>query len=635
VLNYKHQVFLLFKRLGLVLFIYFLSRLLFFAFNHGFFRQVGLKEFFYLCICGLRFDISAICILQAPFILLSLVPITYLSSPGWQLMLKVVFLITNAIGIIANCVDLAFYRFTLKRLSWDVFDLTAHKSDFLNLLPSFLSNYWYVFLAIGILFALLLFLYQRIANNGTEAKMIYVSPQGWIMNFMAFLLLLGCWLLGFRGGLQLIPIGIADAGEYTSVANIPLVINSPFSLLKTSTLQEIHPSHYFNATERKLIYNPVQPGARGPFQKKNVVIIILESFSKEFTGLGHRISCTPFLDSLMKESYVFDHAFANGKRSAEGIPAILAGIPTLTDEPYNSSLYASNDLSSLPALLKPYGYSSAFFHGGSNGTMNFLSFASIAGFDAYNGRNEYNNEADFDGHWGIWDEPFLHYFGQKLGTMKEPFLASVFTLSSHDPYLIPEKYKARFPPGEHEILASVLYSDFSLQQLFREIRKTSWFENTLFVFTPDHTGVSYDPFYSNNVGQYEIPLFFYTPDKKMKGTNPVTIQQIDILPTLLHLLGYDKPFFSFGRNALDSSQVHFAINYSGGMFQLYQGDYFLQFDGKRTTGFYNFKKDSLLRHDIRSQEPDPLERMEKLIKAVLQSYQESLVTNRMTLNKLK
>jgi phosphoglycerol transferase MdoB-like AlkP superfamily enzyme len=635
VLNYKNHVFLLFKRLGLALLVYFISRLLFFAFNHSFFRQVGLKELFFICLSGLRFDISAICILNALFILLSLLPATILGSRRWQLMLKLVFLISNALGIIANSVDLAFYRFTLKRLSWDVFSLTEHKSDFLNLLPSFLINYWYVFIAAGLLIALLAFLYDRFSRGVKDMPVIYVSPQGWIMNFMAFLLLLGCWVLGIRGGLQLIPIGIADAGEYTSVANIPLVINSTFSLLKTSTLQEIRPSHYFSSAERKLIYNPIQPGTKGPFQKKNVVIVILESFSKEYTGIGHRISCTPFLDSLMKESYVFDHAFANGKRSAEGIPAILAGVPTLMDEPYNSSLYASNEVSSLPALLKPYGYSSAFFHGGSNGTMNFLSFAHIAGFDAYYGRTEYNNEADFDGHWGIWDEPFLHYFGQKLGTMKQPFIASVFTLSSHDPYLIPEKYKARFPKDEHEILASVRYSDFALQQLFREIKNTPWFENTLFVFTPDHTGVSYDPFYANNVGQYEIPVFFYAADKKMKGTNPVTIQQTDILPTLLDMLGYDKPFFSFGNNALDSSQAHFAVNYTGGIFQLYEGDYFLQFDGKRTTGFYNIKNDSLLQNNLRAQKLLPREKMEKLIKAVLQSYQESLVTNRMTLNKLQ
>jgi phosphoglycerol transferase MdoB-like AlkP superfamily enzyme len=375
----------------------------------------------------------------------------------------------------------------------------------------------------------------------------------------------------------------------------------------------------------------LHPPALTPVKKSNVVIIILESFSKEYTGIGHRISYTPFLDSLMKESYVFNHAFANGKRSAEGIPAILAGVPTLMDEPYNSSAYATNTISSLPNLLKPLGYTSSFFHGGTDGTMNFKSFAAIAGFDNYYGRNAYNNENDYDGHWGIWDEPFLQYFAGKLKVMKEPFLASVFTLSSHDPYLVPQKYEGRFPAGTLEIDASVGYSDFALRRFFETIRLEPWFKNTIFVLSPDHTGISGDPFYANNVGQYSIPICFYLPGGLLKGSDSTTVQQTDILPTLLDLLGFDKPFFAFGKNAFDKTQPHFAVNYWGNTYQLYQGNHFLEFNGKTVTGFFDMKNDSLLQNNMCKTPSATQNQMEILLKAYLQTYIQSLVNNKMTL----
>src|SRR5690606_24672345 len=108
-----------------------------------------------------------------------------------------------------------------------------------------------------------------------------------------------------------------------------------------------------------------------PFQDKNVVFIILESFSKEYTGLGGRTSYTPFLDSLMQHSFVCTNAYANALQSAKGIPAIISGVPSLMDEPITTSAYGTNKLTSLPALLRNKGYQTAFYHGGTNGTMGF------------------------------------------------------------------------------------------------------------------------------------------------------------------------------------------------------------------------------------------------------------------------
>jgi glucan phosphoethanolaminetransferase (alkaline phosphatase superfamily) len=633
VLNYKQHILLLFKRLALLLLIYFISRVLFFLFNNGYFRELGFWSFWRLSFIGMRFDLCAIGVINSLFIVLSALPVAFIGNRGYQIFLRWLFYLTNSVGIAANCVDLAFYRFSLKRLTAGVFNLLGRKSDFLSLLPSFLKNYPWLFLLFALLVWLMVYLYQRTDRKNPVDKPRFLSVEGWLLNFLGFGLVIGFTVLGVRGGWQLIPISIPFAGEFTSPANIPFVINSPFSIIKTLDQPQLPPFAFYKREDLNQVYSAIHLPSNKKPEKLNVVVLILESFSKEFTGIGHRKSYTPFLDSLMKNSFVFDQAYSNGKRSAEGIPAILGGVPTLMDEPYNSSVYATNEISSLPKLLKPLGYTSSFFHGGTNGTMDFQSFAGIAGFDHYYGRNEYSNDGDFDGNWGIWDEPFLHYFAEHLNTMQEPFLSAVFTLSSHDPYLIPPKYAGKFPAGPLEIQATIGYTDYALQQFFLQAAKAPWFKNTIFVISPDHTGVSADPMYSNSYGQYSIPIFFYKPGADFRGSDSTTVQQIDILPSVLDLLGYDKPYFAFGHSAFDKSAAHFAVNYSGVNFQFFQNKHLLQFDGKAVTGYYNLQTDSLLQNNQRDKPDGEMQAMTRLLKAFLQTYEESLRTNHMTLNK--
>ncbi|MCZ8285869.1 MAG: LTA synthase family protein, partial [Bacteroidia bacterium] len=363
--------------------------------------------------------------------------------------------------------------------------------------------------------------------------------------FLIFVLIVGATIIGLRGGTQRIPIVFLDAAIYTSPKYIPIVINTPFSVLKSAELTEIKPITFFDEHQLKALYNPVHEADTGTFKNYNVCVIALESFSKEFTGISNRKSYTPFLDSLMKQSIVFSNAIANEKTSINGIPAILASAPCFLDNHYLNSAYSNNVIQTLPSLLKEKGYYSVFYHGGTNGTMNFDSFAKLAGYDAYYGRTEYNDEKDYDGQWGIWDEPFLVRTVQEMGKLKAPFMTSIFTLSSHNPYKIPAKYDGKFDKGKMEIHQCIGYTDYALKRFFTEAQKQPWFANTLFVLCPDHTSISDDPFYANAIGQYSIPIMFYkqgiTPAMETK-----TVQQLDIMPTVLGYLNYDKPYYSFG-----------------------------------------------------------------------------------------
>jgi phosphoglycerol transferase MdoB-like AlkP superfamily enzyme len=632
VINYKLHVFLLLKRLSLLVVLYSLCRIGFHLLNRHHFSGIGWKEIVWIQLAGLRFDISAILALNLPFIFFSILPFTFLANRGYQLFLKILFFVTNAAGLAANCIDMAYFPFTLKRLTADFIDTMRHTAN-LPGLGSIFTRYWYIFLIWSALIGLLLYAYRKIDLKYPALKPAFVSGSAWLLNLFSFLLLAGVTVLGIRGGWQLVPISNSTAGEYSEARNSALLLNSTFSIFNTIGYERLNERNYMAEAERIKLFSPLQsPHPDKAFQKKNVVIIILESFSKEFTFLSNKKSYTPFFDSIMKEGYIFTNGFSNGKTSAEGIPAILASMPSLLHEAYPFSVYSSSEVTSIASLLKPLGYTSSFFHGGTNGTMNFQSFTGLAGFDQYYGRTEYKNEMDFDGNWGIWDEPFLQFCASKLNQTKEPFLSAIFTLSSHDPFLVPEKYADKFPEDNRTINPCIGYTDFSLRRFFKSIEHTPWFRNTLFVFTADHTGYSDDPYWGNPIGQFSIPICFYTPDGSLKGTNTTLMQQIDILPTLLSELGYEKPFFSFGRNALDTAQAHFGVNFKQELYQFYMGDHFLQFDGTNVKGFYDMKKDSLLTNNLLEKSLPEQLKMELFLKAFLQTYNHDMITNKMTLN---
>ena len=144
----------------------------------------------------------------------------------------------------------------------------------------------------------------------------------------------------------------------------------------------------------------------------------------------------------------------------------------MMEESYLTSTYGENKLSSIASSLVSKGYSSAFFHGGYNGTMNFDNYTKKVGYRHYYGKNQYNDDRDYDGNWGIYDEPFLQYTVKQLDTISKPFVATVFTLSSHHPYKIPEQHKGSFPKGTMIVHETVGYTDYALKRFFESASKS-------------------------------------------------------------------------------------------------------------------------------------------------------------------
>jgi phosphoglycerol transferase MdoB-like AlkP superfamily enzyme len=627
-------------RILLIMLLFSLCRIGFFLFNYKMFPGVTFAQFLTILKGGLAFDISAIVYINMLLILFHTVPLKVRYNDIYQEFLRYLYLITNGIAIAMNGMDFVYYRFVDKRATADVFKTFEHETNMVKVFFRFLFDYWPATLFTLFTWFLMVYLYNKVK---TEKPRNMNKIGYYVINILMIPLVIGLVIGGARGGYKhsTRPITISNAARYVETPrDVAIVLNTPFSFFRTFDKKALVKYDFFNDDKLLTLYNPhYVPAKNRPFSGENVVIIILESFAREYIGAlnrnlegGRYKGYTPFIDSLINVGLTFDVSIANGKKSIDAMPSILASVPSL-ETPYIISHYANNKINGLPELLKRRGYYTAFFHGAPNGSMGFDSFAKVAGFDSYFGLDQYPEKSDFDGMWGVWDEPFFKFFAGKLSSFRQPFLASIFSVSSHHPFLVPEKYKGKFKKGPAPIVEVVGYTDYALRKFFNEISTTSWFKNTLFVITADHTNESIHKEFQNNFGSYCIPVIFYKYGSDLRGIKNRIAQQIDIMPTILSYMNYDEEYIAFGNNLLDDSNESFAFNTNGSDYHLYMKDNILEMIDNKSIGLFNYKTDKLLEKNLIGKDPLLQGQMEEKLKAIIQTYNSRLIDNDMVVIK--
>lgn len=640
-----NEYFILLFRFGLIMLLYTICRLAFYFFNSDLFENLSFQTFKRILYGGLRFDLSAVLYINSLYLLLYLIPFKIKFRIGYQNFLKWLFIVTNAIGLAANVSDIIYYRFTLKRTTASVFKIFSHEENLLLLWGRFLVDYWYATLLWLVLIGVMVWGYSRF----NPRPMGFRNRWQYSMVGILFLAIIGGLTIGgMRGGFRhsTRPINISNAAQYVErPEEIPIVLNTPFAILRTfdkSTFQEVK---YFSSEELDSIFSPVHyPNRSASFnqhiiqeKRPNIVLIILESFGREHIGAlnknledGNYKGYTPFLDSLIAQSWAFNRAYANGRKSIDALPSIVASVPSLV-QPYIVSEYANNRINGMAHLLKKIGYETAFYHGAPNGSMGFLAFTKMAGYDQYLGKNEFNNDGEFDGIWGIWDEPFFQFFAQDMNRLNEPFFTTIFSLSSHHPFKVPEKYEGVFPEGPLPLHKCMGYTDMALRRFFESAAKAPWFKNTLFIITADHCTIPFHEEYKTPVESFAIPILFYKPDEIEPRMDNSLAQQTDILPTVMSFIDYPYPFVAFGNDLWSAkNNKRFVINYFNESFQFLYENYALYFDGKNVTGIYDLEHDPLQKHNLIGQVDKPS--AEKLLKAVIQQYISRMINDRLAWN---
>ena len=594
----------------------------------------SVEEFFYLCYIGLTFDTSAILYSNVLFILISLIPFKNYSSESFQKKMMILYFTTNLITYSTNFFDFIYYRFSQSRLTTRVFDILENETNKMSLAGSFIFNYWHVFIFFFIMVFLWITLYRKINLKKYTPKYSFKFIS--FSTITSFMIIFLC-VVGMRGGLgnATRPINMVDAHRFVKKGiHADFVLNSPFCFIRTFNKNHFNKKYFMKESEVDKLLNPVRKVNDSIYSKPNVMILVMESFGREYIGAFNKsrkienyVSYTPFLDSLSNHSLIFTNAFANGRQSIEALPSILASVPSFK-VPFTSSPYSNQEIQSLVSVFKDKGYSTSFFHGAPNGSMGFLGLSNILGFDNYYGKNEFNDNSLYDGYWGIWDEPFLNYVKNETDKLVEPFFSTFFSLSSHEPFYVPEEYKGVFPMGDVQMHQVIGYSDNALKLFFDSAKNEPWFENTLFIITADHTNQFWYPFYSSPINRFAIPILFYHPNGSFKGVNDELTHQMDIFPSIVDLVGYEKPINSWGRSLFSNSGKPFSIHFSGTVYHFITEKYILVFDGDSVIGIYD-KEDQWLSNNLKENSNINFSNEEKYLKAFMQDYMNRIIEKKL------
>ncbi len=647
-----------------------------------------------LFFAGIRFDTPGIFYTNALYILMMLFPFHYKERSGYYKVCKWIFIIINSLAIIANLADSVYFPFTLRRTTWDVASEFSNEENLFKIFFTEIIRHWYVtLLAILMIWGLIKCYISPSPNSSkssspslikyyiiTSLTLIFFTlitiggiRGGWFRNWylyiFAFIIAYTGLLLKSRKSVSLIlysiaiiltciapaggivhrdirPIALSNAASYTRHPNeIALVLNTPFSIIRTINSRIfVDPGYFPNKTELNKIYSPEHFPAADTISGKNVVIIIIESFGREYIGsLNHEMlgdtyqGFTPFTDSLVNRSAVWRQSFCNGRKSIDGMPSILAGIPMFV-RPFILTPAAFNKIEGLPDILRRQGYHSAFFHGARTGSMGFDGFSRSVGFSEYFGREDFdknqdfNGERDFDGYWAIWDEPFMQYYALEMSKMPQPFITAIFTASSHHPFNIPDKFKGKFPEGQLPIHKCIGYTDYALRRFFETASKQPWYRNTLFVITSDHTNQSNHEEYKSDIGGFRAPIIFFDPSGGITpGMREGTAQQTDIMPTVLGYLHSPQPFVAFGNDLFSTpDNQRWAVNQINGIYQFVSNNLVLQFDGDKSVGLYHLT-DYTMKNNLLNTKKKEVAEMEKQLKAIIQQYMDRMISDRLTI----
>ncbi len=607
-----------------------ISQFIFYLYNRNYFNLEG-EHILSIIQGNMVFLLSSCSMCLSIFTLLFLFPVVsfidyknkilhYICSFFW--------IFPTILMLIINLIDTFWYPVIGERSTYKHIDVFLSVTDKFSFVLSCIKTYWIGFIVLIGIILLGVLLYSSL-NNNLKNKHIYYrfSILSVCIEFTLLILVVLFMSYTIRGKGRN-PLRSIRASKYVSFKNMDIVLNSPYTLIKTLGKSSLKRVNFFSQEELSSIYNPqvsfpTPKDSNDPSTLclskyapsiKNIVFIQMESMSAEYLkAYGATESWAPFLDSLIKKSISYQ-GWANGSTTKEAPISVVSSFPNFSKD--GRTLLSSNNfntkLHSIAKEFKKISYDTLFFFGDENGSQYIDSFARIAGFDSFYGKNEYDRDnpgnKDFlKGSFGLLDEPFLQYVIKKIDSTykknQKPFLSYLATSTAHFPFLIPQKYQEKFSQGPLSILQSIRYSDYALEQFFKKASLSSWYEDTLFILFADHTSESSGGWWSTDKQKQAIPLLFYIPKSEKDTTCHIlsqkTVQQIDIFPTLLDMFKIKTNIITYGTSLFDSKHKNTGLFYNGVAHLFYIEDYLIKcIDNCNSMEIFNVRQDPLNKTDI-------------------------------------
>lgn len=418
-----------------------------------------------------------------------------------------------------------------------------------------------IFILITALFTWLYrFFIKRLFAESNKKRNIFLRA--------GFALLLAISLfVPIRGGIQKIPINQSDAYFSPNLFADHAAINLPWNLVHSILNKNSgeNPFNYFSLrkSERLVdsLYNtgPLKIPSILTIKKPNIIFIILESYTAKLVGcLGGEPGVTPYIDKIASEGLLFTNIYAAGDRSEKGQVAVLSGYP---NQAITSIIKTPTKTQHLPAInksLEKEEYHTSYTYGGELEFANIKSYLLNVGFKTLVSKYSFD-PSDRTTSWGVHDHIVLKRFYENINKEQQPFFATIFTLSSHEPYDVP--MAPRFKGKDETTLFknAVAYTDSSVGDFIAKLKMDTLWKNTLVVLVADHGHPlpGHDP--NDRPSKFHVPLIFTGGALTLKGINNNIGSQTDIATTILHQLGLAANDFKWGKDLLDSSASQFAF----------------------------------------------------------------------------
>lgn len=525
---------------------------------------------------GIRFDIMATTFLIAPFILMA--AIHYCNR--WKIyrfIWKTIPVVFVVLAILLCGADLIYYENGNKHIGYEAYAYLG-----LELIPLIRSAmqqnivlFFISLLSLLIFIALLSFLINKFPYEHQKISLKKAS--------ITFVVIACILLIASRGGWQESPLRTPDAIISNQTIVNDLGVNPVFTTIMDMKTTRITKRHKMDiAQAAKIVREEIKyPGAefvniQYPLLRKtqktksgklpNIFLIILEGWTGKFIkpisdGLVNGKEVTPYFNRFLKEGLFFDKFFACGGRTTNGLMAIVGGIPDRPGLTVVRTQHIMNRFSGLGNILKTVGYKTLFVTGTDLSFNNKGKIMFHWGFDRLIGKNYIQSLNQYEPQaWSYKDEDIIEVMhNEALKFPKDqPFLVSVHTGSTHYPYQKPEKQFAIFDESiqDREYLNSLHYADWVIHDYIQKAKKSPYFDNSIFFFISDHSHHRYLNYYEDR----NVPFLIYAPGKIKPGIRNDLGSHLDILPTILGMIGREFYFSNMGRDLfqVEAKSAYFA-----------------------------------------------------------------------------
>ena len=303
------------------------------------------------------------------------------------------------------------------------------------------------------------------------------------------------------------------------------------------------------------------------FSGKNVIVVLLESWTPQYVDVygGKNYGVTPNFDRMTRQGVQFQNGYATGVRSIFGLTATFAGVPLVPGLSSFSEGLELNHITALAKVLRTQGYYTAFLQTSLRSSYQMCDMAThIFGFEESFGMEDFPKKLDYRAEQDFgYDLDMLDFAAQKATAAfqrKQPFFLFTFTGTTHTPFAPTTPEFEKYPPTsvENKYLNSMYYADYAIGQLLERAEKEGWLKDTIFVFMADHTmGIVQK---NDEIHQkFRIPYVIYAPGMLSPAQVQYPVSQLDLIPTLFHLLELKEPFSALGVDALNDGIAHWAF----------------------------------------------------------------------------